>query len=197
MRKDNPRLKGLVDEFIRSRAAGTSFGNTLVRRYLKETRWVTKSTSKAEMEKFHALIAIFQRFGAEYGFDALMLTAQGYQESRLNQALRSPGGAVGIMQVIPRVAAASPIDIPDVYEVSDNIHAAAKIMRYIAATYFDDPQVDPLASYNAGPNRIADLRTQAREEGLDPTVWFDNVELVVARHIGQVTVVYVRNIFKY
>ena len=32
---------------------------------------------------------------------------------------------------------------------------------------------------------------------MDPNVWFDNVELVVARYIGQVTVMYVRNIYKY
>jgi membrane-bound lytic murein transglycosylase MltF len=204
MRKDNPRLKQLVDAFVGSRAVGTSFGNTLVRRYLRDTHWVTKSTSKAEMEKFDALIAIFQKFAARYDFDALMLAAQGYQESRLNQALKSPGGAVGIMQVMPRDAAASPIDVPGVYEVSGNIHAAAKMMRYIATTCFNDAQVDPfnralfvLASYNAGPNRIAGLRTLAREQGLDPNVWFDNVELVVARHIGQVTVMYVRNIYKY
>jgi membrane-bound lytic murein transglycosylase MltF len=138
------------------------------------------STSKAEMEKFHALIAIFQKFSAQYDFDALMLAAQGHQESRLNQALKSPGGAVGIMQVMPRDA--SPIDIPDVNEVSGNIHAAAKMMRYIAATYFDDPQGEPfnralfvLASYSAGPNRMAGLRTLAKELGLDPNVWFDNV----------------------
>jgi membrane-bound lytic murein transglycosylase MltF len=54
-----------------------------------------------------------------------------------------------------------------------------------------------LASYNAGPTRITELRMLAREQGLNPNVWFDNVELVVARHVGQVTVMYVRNIFKY
>src|SRR5262245_2337928 len=204
MRKENPRLKTLVDEFIGSRGVGTAFGNTLFRRYLKDTSWATRSTSKAEMRRFHALLAIFQKFAALYSFDALMLAAQGYQESRLNQALRSPGGAVGIMQVMPRDAAASPIDIPNVNEASGNIHAAAKMMRYMAAAYFNDPRVDPfnrallvLASYNAGPSRIAAFRTLAKQEGLDPNVWFDNVELVVARHIGQVTVMYVRNIYKY
>jgi len=54
-----------------------------------------------------------------------------------------------------------------------------------------------LASYNAGPNRIAGLRRQAETQGLDPNVWFDNVELIVGKEIGQVTVTYVRNIYKY
>ena len=54
-----------------------------------------------------------------------------------------------------------------------------------------------LASYNAGPNEIARLRERAKEQGLDPNVWFNNVELVAANDIGQVTVTYVRNIYKY
>ena len=204
MRKNNPRFKQLVDEFVRSHAMGTSFGDTVFWRYWQNTKWVTNATSKQEMEKFRALVAIFQKYAALYNFDALMLAAQGYQESRLNQDVRSPGGAVGIMQVMPKDAAASPIDIPNVNNAADNIHAAAKMLRYMADTYFNDPKVDPLnramfvlASYNAGPNEIARLRERAKEQGLDPNVWFNNVELVAANDIGQVTVTYVRNIYKY
>ena len=204
MRKNNPELKQLVDEFVATHATGTSFGNTLVRRYLKDTQWVTPSTSKLEMEKFRALVAIFQKYAAQYDFDYLMLAAQGYQESKLNQAVRSPGGAVGIMQVRPEDAAASPINITDVNVVTGNIHAGVKMLRNIADTHFNDRGIDPfnralftLAGYNAGPNRIAALRAQAKEHGLDPNVWFENVELLAAKSIGQITVMYVRNIYKY
>jgi membrane-bound lytic murein transglycosylase MltF len=204
MRKNSIQLKQLVNEFIEAHAAGTSFGNTLLRRYLESTKWVKNSTSKEEIEKFRALIAIFRKYAAQYDFEPLMLAAQGYQESELNQAARSPGGAVGIMQVMPKDAAASPINIPNVSDADGNIHAAAKMLRNIADTYFNDPKMDPfnralfvLASYNAGPNRIAGLREQAKEQGLDPDVWFDNVELMAAKDIGQVTVMYVRNIYKY
>jgi len=78
------------------------------------------------------------------------------------------------------------------------------MLRHIAKQYFNDSTMDSfnralfvLASYNAGPTRIAGLRAEAKAQGLDPDVWFDNVELVVARHIGEVTVMYVRNIYKY
>ncbi len=37
------------------------------------------------------------------------------------------------------------------------------------------------ASYNAGPNRVAKLRRHGEAEGLNPNVWFDNVELVAAK----------------
>ena len=204
MRKNNPQLKQLLDEFVAGHGVGTSFGNTILRRYLKNTKWVKNSTSGKEMEKFRATIALFQKYAAQYDFDYLMLAAQGYQESMLNQNLRSPQGAVGIMQVIPRYAAASPIDIANVDVADANIHAGVKMLRNIADTYFDDPKLSPVdrtmfvfASYNAGPTRVAGLRKQAAESGLNPDVWFDNVELMAARDIGQETVTYVRNIYKY
>jgi len=85
-----------------------------------------------------------------------------------------------------------------------NIHAAVKMLRNIDDTYFNDPKIDSLnktlfvfASYNAGPNRIARLRKEAADQGLDPNVWFNNVELVAAKDIGQETVTYVANIYKY
>ena len=133
-----------------------------------------------------------------------MIAAQGYQESLLNQNMRSPGGAVGIMQVIPKYAAAFPINVPNVTTAPANIEAGVKMLRSIEDKYFADPNIDRLdktlfvfASYNAGPNRIARLRKQAAQQGLDPNKWFDNVELMVAKDIGQETVTYVGNVYKY
>jgi membrane-bound lytic murein transglycosylase MltF len=204
MRLDNPQLKQLVDEFVASHGTGTSFGNTLIRRYLQNTKWVSDATSQKDMEKFLRMVDLFKKYAAEYNFDYLMLAAQGYQESKLNQSERSPVGAVGIMQVQPKFAAAAPISIPNVLQADPNIHAGAKMLRNIADTYFNDPKIDPtnrtlmvFASYNAGPNRIARLRKEAADMGLNPNIWFGNVELVCAKDIGQETVTYVSNIYKY
>ena len=204
LRKDNPQLKQLLDEFIAPRAVGTSFGNTLLRRYLQNTKWVKDSTSAEEMRKFAALSAMFKQHAGEYDFDYLMIMAQGYQESLLDQKKRNPSGSVGIMQVIPKNAAASPINVPDVTTADKNILAGVKMLRQIEDQYFNDPKIDPVdktlmvfASYNAGPNRIARLRKEAAEDGLDPNKWFGNVELLVAKDVGQETVVYVGNVYKY
>jgi membrane-bound lytic murein transglycosylase MltF len=204
MRKNNPQLKQFADEFVSTHGVGTSFGNTLLRRYLKNTQWVKNSTSKKEMDKFFVTAQIFQKYAAQYDFDVLMLAAQGYQESMLNQDRKSPRGAVGIMQVLPKYAAAKPINIPNVSTADANVHAGVKMLRNIADTYFNDPKLDPVdrtlfvfASYNAGPTRIAGLRKKARDRGLNPDVWFENVELVAAQDIGQETVTYVGNIYKY
>lgn len=203
-RKDSPQLRQLLDEFIQGRQAGTSFGNILIRRYLQNTNWVQDATSTKEMKKFQDYVRYFQKYAAEYDFDYQMLIAQGYQESGLNQNRRNPSGAVGIMQVIPKYAAAPPISIPNVDKAEQNIQAGAKMLHNIAETYFKDDQLDPtnktlmvFASYNAGPNRIVRLRKKAASEGLDANRWFGNVELVAAKEIGQETVQYVSNIYKY
>ncbi len=204
MRKDSPKLKQVMDEFVRTHAVGTSFGNTLVRRYLQNAEWVKEATSESEIKKFDQTATLFKKYAAQYGFDYLMIVAQGYQESMLNQSARSPGGAVGIMQVKPKIAAAAPISISDISTADNNIHAGVKLLHEIAATYFKDPKIDPVnrllftfAAYNAGPTRISDLRKKAAAQGLDPDKWFDNVELLVARDVGQITVQYVNNIYKY
>jgi membrane-bound lytic murein transglycosylase MltF len=204
VRKDNPQLKALLDECIKTRAAGTSFGSTLVRRYLQNSQFIRDATSETEIKKFNETIAYFKKYSSQYGFDYLMIVAQGYQESMLEQSARSPGGAVGIMQVKPKTAAAAPISIPDVTSADNNIHAGVKVLRNITDTYFNDPKIDPVnrllftfAGYNAGPNRIAELRKKAPAAGLDPNKWFGNVELLVAQSVGPVTVQYVSNIYKY
>jgi len=204
LRKDSTRLKALFDEFIQARHLGTSFGNTLVRRYLQNNQWVKDSTSTEEMKKFETYVQYFKKYAAEYDFDYLMLVAQGYQESLLDQSRKNPSGAVGIMQVIPKYAAAPPISVTGVDKAENNIQAGAKMLRNIAETYFKDDKLDALnktlmvfASYNAGPSRIARQRKKAAAAGLDPNKWFGNVELVVAEGVGQETVQYVSNIYKY
>ena len=204
MRKNNPKFKQLVDEWVKTHAAGTSFGNTLMRRYLQSTQWIKNPTSEEEIKKFDETADFFKEYSSQYGFDYLMVVAQGYQESMLEQSARSPGGAVGIMQVKPATAAAAPISIPNVMTAENNIHAGVKVLKTIADKYFSDPTIDPenrllltFAAYNAGPNRIAELRELAPAQGLDPNKWFGNVELLVAQRVGQTTVQYVSNIYKY
>ena len=193
----------MVDEFVKTHGMGTSFGNTLLRRYLQNTKWIKNPTTAAEIKKFNENIAFFKKYSAQYSMDYLLVVAQGYQESMLNQSARN-GGAVGIMQVKPALAAAPPINVHNVTTAQNNIEAGVKMLHTIEDKYFSDPKIDPMnrllltfAAYNAGPTRIAALRRKAAAQGLDPNVWFGNVELVVAQSVGQVTVQYVSNIYKY
>lgn len=132
------------------------------------------------------------------------MAAQGYQESGLDQSVRSPVGAIGVMQVMPATARDKAVNIPDIDKLESNIHAGIKYNRWVMNNFYGDPAITRLnkglfafASYNAGPGRVAGLRKQAAAEGLDPNKWFGNVELVAAKRIGRETVTYVSNIYKY
>ncbi|HSE96208.1 MAG TPA: lytic transglycosylase F, partial [Methylomirabilota bacterium] len=179
VRKQNPALRGLINEFLATVPEGSATRNVLLRRYLQDNKWARNPTTQEEMRKYRATVAFFRKYAGQYGFDYLMVTAQAYQESRLDQRLRSRAGAVGVMQVKPSTAAGAPIGIRDVTRVDANVHAGVKYLRFILDRYLDDPAMDPVnrglfafAAYNAGPARVQGLRRQAAARGLDPNRWF-------------------------
>ena len=203
-RKGSPKLEEMINDFVKDHRAGTAFGNIVLRRYLRNTKWVRNATSEPEMEKFRAMVGLFKKYAGKYDFDWLMVAAQAYQESRLNNNARSAVGAVGIMQVMPSTAEAPPISVKQVDVLENNIHAGVKILRHYTDHYFSKDNLDDLnrtlfafAAYNAGPTRIRRLRARAAEQGLDANQWFDNVELVVAKSVGREPVQYVANVYKY
>jgi len=202
IRKGSPQLKSVLDDFARRNQKGSSFGNQVLARYLKNTKYVQNAASAEERKKFLDLVQYFRKYGEEYGMDWVLMGAQGYQESRLNQQVKSPVGAVGIMQVMP--ATGKEMDVGDITETEANIHAGIKYMRFMIDQYYQNEPMTELdkalfafASYNAGAARIRSLRQEAAKRGLDPNVWFKNVEYVAAEKLGQETVTYVSNIFKY
>jgi membrane-bound lytic murein transglycosylase MltF len=204
VRKNCPQLVAALNEFVKDHREGTSYGNTVLNRYLKDTKWIKNSLEEGELKKFSQMVKLFRRYGDQYDFPYLLVAAQAYQESGLNQTLRSPAGAVGVMQIKPETAAGNPINIRNVQLVDRNIQAGVKYLRFMVDRYYKDEPMDQihkglfaLASYNAGPARIASLRSMAKDEGLDPNRWFNNVELIASREIGRETVQYVSNIYKY
>jgi membrane-bound lytic murein transglycosylase MltF len=204
MRKGTPELRAAVNEFVREHRVGTTFGNVLVRRYFRENRWLHNPAKPDDQRRFDAVAPAFRKYSAEFGLDPLLLLAQGYQESGLDQRRKSHAGAVGVMQIKPSTAAGPPIGITHVERLDSNVRAGAKYLRFVIDRYFQDSAMTPLdrqvfaiAAYNAGPARIAGLRRRAAAEGLDPNRWLRNVDLIAAREIGRETVDYVGNIYKY
>lgn len=202
IRKNSPLLKAELDPFIEKHHVGSTLGNILFDRYLKSMQWVKGAASETELEKFKGAAALFRKYGERYDIDWILMAAQGYQESELDQSTRSKAGAVGIMQIMPVLA--KELDVGDIHEVEPNIHAGTKYIRYLIDQYFADEPIDEenkvlfaFAAYNAGPARIRTLRDEAEKRDLDPNLWFDNVEIVAAKRVGCETVQYVRNIYKY
>jgi membrane-bound lytic murein transglycosylase MltF len=202
IRKDSPQLRAELNAGLVRYPEGSWQRTELLTRYLKSTKWVKAATSSEELPKFERTVELFKKYGERYDIDHLVLMAQGYQESELNQNARSPAGAIGIMQVLP--ATGRDMGVGDIRQIEPNIHAGVKFLRAMMNEYYANEPMDPLnkglftfAAYNAGPGRIGQLRRLAARRGLDPNVWFNNVELTAAEKIGRETVTYVANIYKY
>jgi membrane-bound lytic murein transglycosylase MltF len=201
-RKNSPKLAAAVNRFIAANRKGTNLGNQIFNRYLRSAKYVRNALDPDGLQKYEQTVALFRKYGERYDFDALMLTAQGYQESQLDNQRRSRAGAVGVMQVLPTTG--KEMQVGDVHQLDPNIHAGTKYLRYMVDRYFQDAPMEPVdkmlfafASYNAGPAKITRLRKEAKTSGLNPNVWFNNVERIAAKRIGRETVQYVSNIFKY
>ena len=202
IRKDSPKLAAEIDDFFRNWAMKQGVADYRMNVYMKKVKELKDPTASAEYKRFMATLALFEKYGNKYGFDPLMLAAQGYQESQLNQQARSHVGAIGVMQIMP--ATGAEMKVGDIHVAESNIHAGAKYMDILMTKYFPDAHFSegnrPLfafASYNAGAGNISRMRKEAEKRGLDPDKWFNNVEIVVAEKIGTETTTYVRNIYKY
>jgi membrane-bound lytic murein transglycosylase MltF len=203
IRKGSPQLKSELNAFIAKYPEGSLKRNTLLATYFKSAKYAKAATSAADRARLENLVKLFKKYGDQYGMDYLLMAAQGYQESGLNQSVKSPVGAVGVMQVMPPTG--KDMNVGDISDTEANIHAGVKFIRFMMDKYYGqeanmttlDKGLFTFAAYNAGPGRISSLRKIAAQRGLDPNVWFNNVEVGAAEKIGRETVTYVSNIYKY
>jgi membrane-bound lytic murein transglycosylase MltF len=202
IRKNSPKLKAEIAGFAKQYGQKTDFGNALVKKYAGSPRVVKPATAAGEIRKYHETVEFFRKYGAQYDMDYLLMIAQGYQESLLDQNAKSDVGAVGVMQLMP--ATGKEMNTGDIAQVEPNIHAGIKYISLMRNEFFGNEPMDArnkilfsFAAYNAGPGRVRKLRKEAAKHGLDPNVWFNNVEIIAGKRIGEETVTYVANIYKY
>ena len=119
---------------------------------------------ECERQKFHLTVAL----------------AFADAESSFNPDAVSSAGARGLFQVLPSTAREMGFK-QDLEHPPTGIHAGVKYLDFLRG-YFE-PQIKPeeriwfaLASYNAGMGHVSDARRLARRLGLNPDLWFDNVE---------------------
>jgi membrane-bound lytic murein transglycosylase MltF len=204
VRKDSPKLRELLGKFQKEHGAGTLWGNMKFKQYFAEGKFIRNPGRAQDAERLRQTRQLFEQYGERYSIDWLLLAAQAYQESGLDNSKKSHVGAIGIMQVMPATARDPRVRVKNIHEIERNIEAGTKYLRIMMDDYYGgepmtrlDKALFSLASYNAGAARVAKLRTEAARLQLDQNVWFDNVEIVAARRIGAETVTYVRNIYKY
>ena len=204
IRKGSPQLMDATNAFVAKARKGTELGNILYRRWIADPTRVLNAVAPGEDAKFDETIGFIRRYAAAYDFDPVLIAAQGYQESRLDQSKRSPAGAIGIMQVMPATSLDPNVSIPEIEVAERNVEAGVKYLRFLRNRYFSGPDINPFdqacfafAAYNAGPAGIRKARARAASMGLDANVWFGHVEVAAGRTISREPVVYVRNILKY
>lgn len=200
-RKNSPRLAKKINAFVASAKRGTEDGNLLRREFLRSDRWLKPAVSAESTLRLRTYWEYFRKYGAMYDVDPHLIAAVAFQESRFDPRLvMRRSGATGLLQMMPSTARLPIVGITDLLDPESNVHAFAKYFRHLRDHYVDQPNVGDvdrlmlvLASYNAGPTRIARLRKTAR----DPDVWFESVEWSVWSVVGSETVDYVRNVFRY
>ena len=204
VRNHAPQLTTSLNRFIAKHKKGTKIGNILHRRYLVRHPWLKKIIHQKFEQRYLKTEKIIKKYAKQYKFDWQLILAQAYQESRLNQKALSHRGAVGVMQVLPTTANEPYINIKNIKNVDGNIHAGVKYLHFMRNRYFSSKNITELdslllsfAAYNAGPAKLRRLRKRTLDKGLDPNVWFNNVEKIVAETIGKETVNYVNNIYKF
>lgn len=178
---ENPLLFAAADDFLRRHYRGTVFNLLYWRYHKKSARAVATRNPELRADKggFTEWDEHFRAAAAEHGLDWRLLIAQAFQESRLDPTVESPYGAQGLMQFMP--ATAAELGVTDPFDPVQSIQGAARYMAKLVAR-FDKPEIDlkdrirfALASYNVGPGHVDDARALAKESGLDPNRWFDNV----------------------
>ena len=204
VRKDSPELLESLNTFIARSGQGSLLGNILLRRYFFEPEWFDNPLDKENTDRIAAVRTLLEQQAERNQFDWRLLAALAYQESGFDNAVRSPAGAVGLMQVLPATAAAPPISMDNIEGLEANVEAGTRYLAHLRDDYFNDQALGQearrnfaLAAYNAGPTRIRRLRREAAKAGLDPNRWFNNVSDLARRRIGLETVQYVSNINRY
>ena len=202
IRKGSPKLQAELNEFYTDWVKKQGVIPYRMAREMKRAKALKDPSTDADFKRFEQTVALFAKYAKQYDFDPVMLAAQGYQESTLDQSKRSHVGAIGVMQIMPATGAG--LKVGDITVTEPNIHGGAKYMDELITKYLSDGKFDNqnrtlfgFASYNAGPGNISRMRKEAAKRGLNPDVWFNNVEVVTAEKIGLETTTYVRNIYKY
>lgn len=193
IRKQSPRLQAEIEGFYKM-ASGQGLIEARLANYREILQNAAKSSTGSATTSFDRTLTLFRKYGKQYPFDPLMLAAQGFNESQLNQSTASQATAV----------TATPPPLPTGATLGKNVEASKKYVDQLMAQHFPDAKFSEtdrtlftFASYKAGPDNIARMREEATKRGLDPNQWFNNVELVAAQELGTETTTYVRNIYKY
>lgn len=180
VRSADTELLEALNEFFRKEHR-SAFYNILYRRYFEDERRIRRQLdervrSAGQLSPWDDLV---RRHAELHGFDWRLIVAQMYQESRFDPAARSPMGAAGLMQLMPRTA--QQVGVQNLDDPAESIRGGVLYLDWVRRQLPEDlPVADriwfTLAAYNAGLGHLLDARRLAEQKGWDRDRWFGNVE---------------------
>lgn len=208
MRKNNRKLLKELNAFIPKVRKGTLLGNTFGHKYFDNVSRLQTDDFDLASQRISKYDDSLKRYAKEYGFDWRLMAALCLQESRFDQGIENRFGAVGLFQIKEATANEPYIGVKPIRGLANydnNIHAGVKYLAWLKKNFFDShkdlPEVERLrmmmAAYNAGPTRIQEAINQAKKMGLNPNLWFRNVELAMLEIGVPEPVIYVSEINKH
>ena len=182
IRARNQKLKKALDTFIK-RIYKSEFYNVIYQKYFESKPSMVRlakgrvlDTLQGEISPYDNLV---QKYADRYGFDWRLITAQMFQESGFNPHARSPAGARGLMQLMPRTAKS--LGVNKIDDPAHSIRGGVKYLDWLRDRFDDELPVSErlwfsLAAYNAGAGHVHDARRLAKSLGHDPNRWFEHTE---------------------
>lgn len=182
MRARNSELKNAIDKFIKRIYKG-EFYNVVYRKYFESHKSMAKLADGRVVDTLNSGISPFdnlvKKYADQYGFDWRLIAAQMFQESGFDPKARSPAGARGLMQLMPRTARS--LGVNKFEDPAHSIQGGVKYMDWLRARFDVELPISErlwfsLAAYNAGVGHVHDARRLARQLGHDPDRWFGHTE---------------------
>jgi membrane-bound lytic murein transglycosylase F len=182
LRSQNPRLLQQFNAFIKKEYRGLLY-NIAYKKYFTAPKTVASlkqgQRELVESGTISPYDALIKKYATQYGFDWRLVAAQMYQETRFDPKVKSWVGAQGLLQVMP--ATAREMGFKSINTTEQGIAAGIKYLDHVRQQFPDSmPVIDrmwfTLAAYNAGSGHVRDAIVLAKQQGLKPDRWFDNVE---------------------
>ncbi len=183
--KGNRSLRTKLDAFLREFRDSKAYARKVNIYYKPNANYNKKLVEHIkpghDLSPFDGLV---KKSAREYAFDWRLIVAQMWQESSFNPKAESPVGAQGLLQVMPRTAQDMGYS-PPLFEPRRAIGAGVKYLDWVRKKFETDNLENKLwfslASYNAGIGHLYDARRLAKQLGLDPDIWFGNVEVAMLK----------------
>ena len=149
----------------------------------------TKAYSGYNLEngKISPYDAIIKQNAKKIGWDWRLIAAQISVESGFHNDKVSWAGAEGLMQIMPATAKYLSPNDTSTHLPTQNIQLGVKL-NGILYDYWKNIIPDSiqaikfsLASYNIGKGHVMDARRLAEKNNLNPNIWDQNVDLMIAK----------------